>query len=260
MVHIRGDVSRQPTRYLRCSDVPLAIDISRAIRSRADQQALVRAVLESPANEQESHYLEWKGPLTLVGKGATGRASIAKAVLGFANRDPSVASRAMGGCAYLLAGVSPGQLCGVEAVDGAQLEAQVATYVGGNVDWRADYVMVDKRSVLVVTVEAPQWGDPVHPARKTFNPSDGRGPAFQEGTVFVRHQASTDPATAADLDMLSRRATRRPGGQLEVECVRPPRPNCAQSTSEPMRSSDTSSSSSPGSWRSLRAPSAKSAR
>jgi hypothetical protein len=35
--------------------------------------------------------------------------------------------------------------------------------------------------------------------------------------MFVRHQASTDPATADDIDMLSRRAARRPGDQLEME-------------------------------------------
>lgn len=195
----------------------LAVDISRAVRSRAQQHELVRAVFDSAQDEQETHYMEWKGSLNLVGKDATGRATIAKAVLGFANRDPNAASRAMGGCAYLLVGVSPGQLTGVEAVDGAQLEARVATYVGRNVDWRADYVAVDDRSVLVVTVEPPQWGDPVHPVRKTFNPAERRGPVLQEGTVFVRHQASTDPATAADLDMLSRRAARRPGDQLDVD-------------------------------------------
>ena len=200
--------------------VALAIDTTRPVRSRADQLALARAVYAAPAGEQETSCLEWKGPLTLAGKDATGRATIVKAVLGFANRDPGAAARAMGGCAYLLAGVSPGELPGVDAVDAAQLEAQVATYVGRNIDWRADYVVLEDRQVLVVTVEPPHWGDPAHPVRKTFNPSDRRGPVLQEGTVFVRHQASTDPATAADIDMLSRRAARRPGDQLEVE-VRP---------------------------------------
>ena len=98
----------------------------------------------------------------------------------------------MAGCAHLLAGVSPGELSGVDAVDAAQLEAQVAKYVGRTIDWRADYVELEGKQVLVVTVEPPQWGDPAHPVRKTFNASDRRGPVLQEGTVFVRHQASTD--------------------------------------------------------------------
>lgn len=195
---------------------PLSIDMTRPVRSRADQQALVRAVLEASPDEQETNWLEWKGPLTLGAKDAAGRAAIAKAVLGFANRDPAAASRAMGGCAYLLAGVSPGELSGVEAVDAAELEARVAIYVGPNVGWRADYVAVDDRSVLVVTVEPPQWGDPVHPVRKTFNSSERGGLALQSGMVFVRHQASTNRADDSDMDMLSRRAARRPGDQLEV--------------------------------------------
>ena len=196
--------------------LPLAIDIARPVRSRADQQALVQAVFEAPPDEQETNWLEWKGSLALGGRDATGRATIAKAVLGFANRDPNAAARAMSGCAYLLVGVSPAALPGVEAVDAAQLEAQVGTYVGRNIDWRADYVVVEERSVLVITVEPPQWGDPLHAVRRTFNPAD-RGPVLQEGTVFVRHQASTDPASPADIDMLSRRAARRPGDQLEVD-------------------------------------------
>jgi len=194
------------------------VDSSRPVRSRSDQQALARAVFEASAGTQETDWLEWKGPLDLAAAG--GRAAIAKAVLGFSNRNPDLAARNMGGCAYFLAGVTPGALAGVAAVDGAQLEGQVAPFVGRDVSWRADYVDVDGRNVLVVTVEPPQWGDQAHPARKTYNPAGGGSLAFQEGTVFVRHQASTERATAADVDMLSRRAARRGGDQLAVD-VRP---------------------------------------
>lgn len=197
--------------------VPLSIDTSRPVRSRAEQQALVRAVFEARAGTQETDWLEWKGPLELAGKSAGGRAAIAKAVLGFSNRNPDLAARNMDGCAYFLAGVSPGALDGVEVVDAAQLEGQVASFVGRDISWRADYVEVDGSTVLVVTVEPPQWGDPVHPARKTFNPEGGGRSALQEGTVYVRHQASTERATATDMDMLSRRAARRPGDQLAVD-------------------------------------------
>jgi hypothetical protein len=197
--------------------VPLSIDTSRPVRSRAEQQALVRAVFEAPAGSQETDWLEWKGPLALAGKSAGGRAAIAKAVLGFSNRNPDLAARNMDGCAYFLAGVSPGALEGVAVVDAAQLEGQVAAFVGRDISWRADYVEVDGSNVLVITVEPPQWGDPVHPVRKTFNPEGGGRSALQEGTVYVRHQASTERATAADMDMLSRRAARRPGDQLAVD-------------------------------------------
>lgn len=194
----------------------LSIDTTKAARSHADQEALVSAVYRAPASAQETDWLEWKGPLELAGSDARGRAAVAKAVLGFANRNPDSASRNMTGCAYFLAGVSPGELSGVEPVDAATLEGQVGTYVGPDIGWRADYVVLEERSVLVVTVEAPQWGDPPRPVRKTFNPESG-GPRLQEGTIYVRHQASTEQATAADIDMLGRRAARRGGEQLELD-------------------------------------------
>jgi hypothetical protein len=197
--------------------VALSIDTSRPARSRAEQLALVRAVFEAPAGEQETNFLEWKGRLDLAGRNAGGRAAIAKAVLGFGNRNPDLAVRNMDGCACFLAGVSPGELTGMEVVDAAQLESQVAGFVGPNISWRADYVELEGHNVLVVTVEPPRWGDPVHPARKTYNPEGGGRSALQEGTVYVRHQASTERATAADMDMLSRRAARRPGAELELD-------------------------------------------
>ena len=184
------------------------------MRTRAEQIALVEAVRDAPAGEQETNYLEWKSILDLASKAA--RATIAKAVLGFSNRRPDVAVRACGGCAYLLVGVEPGALTGVEPVDAAKLESGLTPYVGQNVQWRPDYVEVGDRNVLVVTVEPPQWGDPVHPVRKSFL-GDADQPLLPEGTVFVRHQASTDPAKAPDMDDLSRRAARRTDNDLAID-------------------------------------------
>ena len=200
-------------------DVSLDVDISQPVRSRAEQQQLVRAVYRAAAHEQETNWAEWKSALELVGGGARGRAVIAKAVLGFSNRDPDVAAHAMGGCAYLLAGVAPGELGGVLVIDAAALEAQVAQYVGPRVQWRADYVDIDGSTVLVVTVEPPRWGDPLHPVRKAYLPDSG-GPRLVDGGLYVRHHASTEQASAADIDMLSRRAARRPGDELALD-VRP---------------------------------------
>jgi hypothetical protein len=184
------------------------------LRTRAEQIALVEAVRDAPAGEQETNYLEWKGTLDLARKAA--RATIAKAVLGFSNRRPDLAGRACSGCAYLLVGVEPGALTGVEPVDAAKLESGLTPYVGQNVQWRPDYVEVGDRKVLVVTVEPPQWGDPVHPVRKSFL-GEADEPLLPEGTVFVRHQASTDPAKAPDMDDLSRRAARRTDNDLAID-------------------------------------------
>jgi hypothetical protein len=188
--------------------------MSRPLRTRAEQVALVEAVRDAPTGEQETNYLEWKSTLDLASKAA--RAKIAKTVLGFSNRRPDVAGRACGGCAYLLVGVEPGALTGIEPVDAAKLESGLTPYVGPSVQWRPDYVEIDDRKVLVVTVEPPQWGDPVHPVRKSFL-GDADKPLLPEGTVFVRHQASTDPAKAPDMDDLSRRAARRTDNDLAID-------------------------------------------
>lgn len=190
------------------------MDTSRAVRTRAEQAALVEAVRDAPPDEQETNFLEWKGTLDISSK--EGRAKIAKAVLGFANRRPDVAVRACGCCAFLLVGVEPGTVAGVEPVDAAKLESGLAPYVGVGVQWRADYVEVDGRKVLIVTVEPPQWGDPIHPVRKGFLANSDEA-LLREGSVFVRHQASTDPAKPADIDDLSRRAARRTENDLAID-------------------------------------------
>lgn len=191
----------------------LPIELSRPARTRADQTALVEAVRDAPASEQETNYLEWKGSLDLGAKSAL--AKIGGAVLGLSNRMPDVAARACGGCAYMLVGVEPGNVAGVTPVDAAKLEAGLAPYIGADIQWRPDYVEVDGRTVLVVTVEPPQWGEPGHPVRKTF--TDGGNALLVEGAILVRHHASTEPAKAADIDALNRRALRRSDNELAVD-------------------------------------------
>jgi hypothetical protein len=190
----------------------LPIDLRRPARSRVEQVALVKAVRDAPPAESETNYLEWKGTLDLSEKSA--RAKIAAAVLGFSNRMPDVAARAVGGCAYMLVGVEPGALVGITPVDAAKLEAGLAAYVGANVQWRPDYVEVDGKTVLVVTVEPPRWGEAGHPVRKTF--TDGGRTLLEDGDILVRHHASTDPAKSADIDALNRRAARRSDDELAV--------------------------------------------
>jgi hypothetical protein len=196
--------------------VPLPIDLHRAVRSRAEQVVLVEAVRDAAPSESETNYLEWKGTLDLAQKSAL--AKISAAVLGFSNRMPDVAVRALCGCAYMLVGVEPGTLAGVTPVDAATVEARLAAYVGAHVQWRPDYVEVEGKTVLVVTVEPPRWGESAHPVRKTF--TDGGKTLFSDGDILVRHHASTDPAKSADIDALHRRAARRSDDALSVDVGR----------------------------------------
>jgi len=175
----------------------------------------VEAVRDAPASEQETNSVEWKGSLDLTTKSAL--AKIARAVLGFSNRMPDVAARAFGGCAYMLVGVEPGALAGVTPVDAQKLETGLAPYVGPHVQWRPDYIEVGGRSVLIVTVEPPRWGEPAHPVRKTF--TDGPEALLVDGAILVRHHASTGAPTAADIDALNRRAARRGDNPLDVDVV-----------------------------------------
>jgi len=181
----------------------LNIDTSKPLRRVSDIEALVAAVRDADAND-EAHFLEWKSQLDLTSK--HGGYTIGKAVLGFGNRDPLRAERNMGGCAYLVVGVEPLNVAGVTQVDHAKLEQLVDLYVGAHQGpvWSPQYVKLDGHDVLVVTVEAPAAGDRAFPLRKTYQ--DHKGDGADEGTIFVRHNAKTERATAADHDMLTTRS------------------------------------------------------
>jgi hypothetical protein len=82
------------------------------------------------------------------------------------------------------------------------LVGQVRAAVGDGVRWTPEYVRVDGTEVLVVVVDPPRPGDPIHCLRKQVE-------RYQPGTIFVRHTGRTDQATPADLDMLQSRLLAR---------------------------------------------------
>ncbi|MGP4104161.1 hypothetical protein [Nonomuraea sp. KM90] len=133
---------------------------------------------------------------------------ISKQILGFSNRNPDSAANFAEGTAYVVIGAEPGQINGVTPLDVARLEGSLTPYLGteGPI-WAATYVPVQDKSVLVITVEAPAWGNPIYPLCKTYQPSDGKTGA-DDGTIFIRRQASTQPAKAAEHRMLQERLRR----------------------------------------------------
>lgn len=183
----------------------LRIDTARALRSHSSHVELVRAIVAAPPSTQETQAVEWKSTLDLDDRGW--RARVAKGILGFANRDPDVAVRWFEGCAYFVGGASPGEANGTKVFDAAKVESMLMPYLGkepaGPV-WSSDYVEVDGKSVLVVTVEPPRWGSHIWTLRKEYAPT--KGEALRVNDIFVRHHASTERATQADIDMLTRRA------------------------------------------------------
>jgi hypothetical protein len=138
--------------------MPLHIDIAAAIRRPTDQAALVQAVLAADWTD-ETHWLEWKSRLDLTA--AEGRFTVAKAILGLANRHPDYSARAMQGCGYLVVGVEPANLVGLPPVDAADLDAQLRRFLGQEgPQWSPTWIPVDGTHVLLITVEPPRWATP----------------------------------------------------------------------------------------------------
>lgn len=198
----------------------LDLDTGTPIRSAAGYRELVAAIADAPASTQETEWLEWKS-LADVGK-KEWQAELSRQVLGFANRDPEVAAKWCGGCAYVVVGASPKAIDGTPVHDAAKIEAWLTPYVGrapNAPEWAAAYFEVLGKQVLVVTIEPPQFGHQTWPCRKSYSPDprleQDQKLAVRKGAVYVRHKASTEETSDADVDMLSRRAAgnrRRLGG------------------------------------------------
>lgn len=176
----------------------LDIDLSAPMRGLDGHRGLVRAVAGAHPSD-ESAWLEWKTDLDLNTK--PGCFAVAKAILGFANRPVEVASLAWGGVGYLVVGVEPENLCGVDVPDPSKWIGRVEVYVKGDAGpaWGWTIVPVDDTSVLIVHVDPPAHGDPPWPLRKEFD-------VHRSGTLFVRKAGKTEPAQAKDVDALGRRA------------------------------------------------------
>lgn len=191
--------------------MPLHIDTAAAIRRPADQAALVQAVLRADWTD-ETYWLEWKSRLDLTA--AEGRFTVAKVILGLANRHPDYAARTMQGCGYLVVGVEPANLVGLPPVDAADLDAQLRRFLGQEgPQWSPTWIPIDGTHVLLITVEPPRWGDPIYLLHRDYE-------SFHAGTVFVRRGTSTLPADPAEMAYLQDRVRRR-ADQFRVELTLP---------------------------------------
>ena len=179
------------------------------IRAPARYRELAQAILDAPASTQETDFLEWKSEVALAEK--RWQAQFGRHTLGFANREPEVAARWFGGCAYLVAGVSPGRLDGTQLHDTAKIEAWLAAYVGPASDapeWAPTYVELHGKQILIITIEAPEPGDRMWACHREFVEPTKRGRdkiITRKGAIYVRRKASTEEAGPADIEMLSRR-------------------------------------------------------
>jgi hypothetical protein len=174
----------------------LSITESGPLLKPSELRYLVDAVFRASAHDEDRH-VEWKsGRLDLTT--AAGWESLARHIIGFANRDPATVSNRLGGYGYVLVGVEPGELSGVATVDPATLVGKLREYVGTAIRWSPEYVKAENVTVLIIIVDPPAQGDPIYCLRRPIN-------GKQAGTIFVRHTGRTDPANPADIEMLQSR-------------------------------------------------------
>ena len=176
----------------------LDINTDREYRTLDELAGLVRAVAEAPAGTQETRWIEWKRTLDL--DKPAGRFTVAKAILGFANRSPEVAARTCEGTAYLVVGAEPGRADGVKSVDHAVLPQKIKTYADGP-RWSAHYVTYSNVEVLVIVVAPPRNGDLMYSLQTEYDNA-------QAGIIFHRGEGLTERAGPNDLLMLQDRLLR----------------------------------------------------
>lgn len=174
--------------------------------SNARLRALVEEIRDGIVVEAD--WVEWKSSLDF--STANGRFPLPKNVLGMANRLPETALRNLGGYGYILVGVEPGSVAGVNTVDPAQLHDWVDPYLGAKgPSWQPRCVTVDAKSVVIIEVGRPRLGDPIHTLRKECN-------GFQRGTIFVRKNGQTCRADDQDVVNLTQRAK---GARLDLDLM-----------------------------------------
>lgn len=193
----------------------ISVDTSRPLRRPLELAGLVEAV-ENALPSDESSWIEWKSQLDLTAP--VGAFKVARAILSFANRMPDAAARYCGGTAYFILGAEPGNIPGTVEIDPADLDQALVKYLGSDGPlWSPHYVKHGETTVLVIVVESPAWGDPIHTLRKTFGNSE-------DGVVYVRSQARSKPANTEEMKMLMKRLVRGADGAgeltgLEISCT-----------------------------------------
>ena len=176
----------------------LLIDASRPLRNPQELADLVAAVVKASRND-EPDWLEWKRGMPL-GDKAT-QSTIARAILGLANRPVADASRHVGGCGYVVIGAEDGAVSGVTETDPASLTEALQPYLGsGGPTWGMSYVQHGGKSVLVIIVEPPKDGDRIRTLQK-----ETEGQKYRPGAIFVRRPGQTVQADPGDIRALEDR-------------------------------------------------------
>jgi hypothetical protein len=191
---------------------PAAPDFTRLALKPSERLAVVTHVHGTPGL-QETEYLEWKSGYDLSQR--TGAAATGRQLIGMANRDGARAAGHAEGHAYVLIGIEPGNVPGVQRWDSSDIENWLTRFVGPDLRYDVHYVPYEGKEVLFLTVDAPRDGDPIFNLQQASqDPVTGK--SLPAGTIYVRHGANTEPATPADLTRLTARATVVPTTTLDL--------------------------------------------
>lgn len=189
----------------------------RPLMGMLDLERLVGAITAASA-EDEPEWLEWKSSLDLISK--TDLVSLARQIVGMANRDPDRARVTAGGFGYIVIGADHDGVHGVERRDPAELGDVLRPLLGDDGPrWDLTYHRVScGQDVLIVVVAPPRPGDPIHRIRR----SSGK---VESGDILVRSPGQVRRADAEDIARLSLRLTSvDPSLDLSVSCAGNPLP------------------------------------
>lgn len=190
----------------------LDLESDKPLRRPSQLVSLVTGIAGALPSDEDRH-VEWKSQLDLTH--VDGRFTAAKAVLGMANRPVHVAASRFGGLGYVVVGAEPGRIDGIDVPYPADLEPALVPFIGESVMWTPFAVTVGDANVLVIAVEPPQSGDPLHPLRKQHG-------KYAAGAIFVRHLGRTPLANANDIAELSARAAHQSRERISGLTVSPP--------------------------------------
>lgn len=181
-------------------------DATRRFTNSAERTKLLEAIFEKEIGG-ELHWLEWKR--TYKWDKAEDLAKMARALIGFANRNPEDAALDAEGFAYLVVGLQEEGGLGIEKIDSSQVEKKLSTYLGSTDGPKYSPYWHEFRgqNVVVFEVLPPKMGDPIHVLRH------GAGD-FKTGQIFIRNGTATDPVTFSALQEL---ATRSRKGDLSLQ-------------------------------------------
>lgn len=159
--------------------------------------------------DDESEWVEFKALPDLTDK--PGRAHLARAIVAFANRDPERAARWLEGYAVIVIGLEPGRVTGTLSRDPARIHDAVQPLLTPPAPgWDIHPTTYRDKHVILVTVDPPSAGDPIHCIAKAA------GNLVEDGRIYVRRPGKSEPAKSADIRRLSERLIRGQQPALDI--------------------------------------------